>query len=266
MKQVFFSYLLIAYANLAAQIPNAGFEEWKPNGLPVGWNTLTPFHIYQDTSHVAGLYSVVIDGHVPGLEGPGAAVIGAQMINVATTPAKLSFFFKCEVDSAGGSCNVEIDLANGSDYQAIKWDTNATVSVFKEVKIDLTDTWINPVTAISVYFDARPVFGSLHSFGGAKMNVDSVSLDLMVAVDEVMSGEIEVFPNPFSEIIFIKSQITESISHLYLFDALGRIVREVNSEANQIETSDIPFGVYRLAAVFSDGRIYSRWVAKRPKR
>jgi hypothetical protein len=73
-----------------------------------------------------------------------------------------------------------------------------------------------------------------------------------VSLDEISSSEITIYPNPFSNSLFIKvNELNDGISSLFIFDVTGKkIISEINSSAKnglyEINTSALPVGIYFL--------------------
>lgn len=71
-------------------------------------------------------------------------------------------------------------------------------------------------------------------------------------------AEVTVFPNPVTELLFIKS--VKPIRTLTLLDMLGQRVREISVNANacEMKTHGLPGGFYLVQIVFSDNEVVSR--------
>jgi hypothetical protein len=73
-----------------------------------------------------------------------------------------------------------------------------------------------------------------------------------VSLDEISSSEITIYPNPFSNSLFIKvNELNDGISSFFIFDVTGKkIISEINSSAKnglyEINTSALPVGIYFL--------------------
>lgn len=82
---------------------------------------------------------------------------------------------------------------------------------------------------------------------------DTVMVDLLVSLDELADGRVEVFPNPFDHHVRVNS--TLGIDRLVVFDLTGRIVEQMPlglSTSYQLNTSSYPSGVYFFHVLLSN--------------
>lgn len=73
------------------------------------------------------------------------------------------------------------------------------------------------------------------------------------------SEEIDIFPNPTSDILNIKSFL--NIEQLYLFDMTGKLVIS-QSDSKQINIKNLPKGIYVVKAMADSGKVYTKRVFK----
>jgi hypothetical protein len=71
--------------------------------------------------------------------------------------------------------------------------------------------------------------------------------------------EIDIFPNPTSDILYIKSFL--NIEQLYLFDITGKLVLS-QSETKQINIKNLPKGMYVVKVIADSGKVYTKRVLK----
>lgn len=90
-----------------------------------------------------------------------------------------------------------------------------------------------------------------------KLNADDMGLD------ENSLSTINIFPNPFSDKINIRSN--EIISSIELTDLNGRMIKkESNSSKNiQLKTSELSQGIYVLKIKTIDGKLFTRKIIKK---
>lgn len=68
--------------------------------------------------------------------------------------------------------------------------------------------------------------------------------------------QIKIYPNPATDIIFLKNNFTLSNSNLLIYNNIGQIIKYVQLNKNEelsIEVSDLPKGIYFLKYQNSDG-------------
>lgn len=81
---------------------------------------------------------------------------------------------------------------------------------------------------------------------------------------EVRQIQFELFPNPTSDILFVKST-GDRISGIRVIDLNGKIVRQldgINSTANQIDLNHLPAGTYLVQVVNNSGNGVSERIIK----
>ncbi len=94
---------------------------------------------------------------------------------------------------------------------------------------------------------------------------EDFSIDSTGIIDAVVSVElsdVEIFPNPFSDVIYIKNKDTESPTLISVFSSSGQLLYkgEISGEKT-ISTQQWPTGVFYLH-LFSDGKIRTRKFVK----
>jgi len=65
-----------------------------------------------------------------------------------------------------------------------------------------------------------------------------------VGVDELTPIHIDVYPNPASEIVFIKSELP--IQQITIYDLKGAEMANYITPGNQVDVSELPSGIYVL--------------------
>lgn len=86
-----------------------------------------------------------------------------------------------------------------------------------------------------------------------RMNLDDISVSTgNVGISETATVDVTIYPNPVSDVLNVKSP--ESIDHLELYDALGRMVisTENISGNGSIDISNLESGVYILRVRTAD--------------
>jgi hypothetical protein len=77
-----------------------------------------------------------------------------------------------------------------------------------------------------------------------------------VGIDEFAENSFEIYPNPFTNELFIKI-LTKDIVGVALYDASGRLVctQTINSIETKLYLSQLAPGTYRLVISASDGQV-----------
>ncbi|MFN0175268.1 MAG: T9SS type A sorting domain-containing protein [Saprospiraceae bacterium] len=75
-----------------------------------------------------------------------------------------------------------------------------------------------------------------------------------LAVSEIQKSAVQIFPNPAAQ--YFSLQNAESVSHLTLCDATGKMLKRMKANAeNRYGISDLPFGAYYLVLENKEGSI-----------
>jgi hypothetical protein len=113
------------------------------------------------------------------------------------------------------------------------------------------------------YTFAGPSFPALTQGFQQPRRVKVFEPQFNVGLDEVNDNSCEIYPNPFSNELFIKV-LTNDFDGLTLYDASGRLVYTV--EINKIETTlflpHLTPGTYRLVITSRDGQIENYSIIK----
>lgn len=94
-------------------------------------------------------------------------------------------------------------------------------------------------------------------------SVHDFTIDLDVGLD-VRNIQFELFPNPTSDILFVKST-GDRISQIRVIDLNGKIIRQlddINSTTNQIDLNHLPTGTYLVQVVNNSGNGVSERIVK----
>lgn len=82
---------------------------------------------------------------------------------------------------------------------------------------------------------------------------------VLAVEDFMLAAKINVFPNPVSSILSIKSEIP--LQKVAFYSMLGQKVKEINSGFKAISTSDLSTGVYTLR-IYSENGFASKMIIK----
>ena len=54
----------------------------------------------------------------------------------------------------------------------------------------------------------------------------------------------KVYPNPANDVVYIGG--TEGMANITMFDVQGRVVKQVSTQSNTVQVSDLPSGMYMI--------------------
>jgi len=79
----------------------------------------------------------------------------------------------------------------------------------------------------------------------------------LMGTEELIAENISIYPNPTSEIIWIKDNTSFSVDHYSVFDVSGRriLFNTFNASEKKVDVSNLNSGVYLLELVSSDRKI-----------
>ncbi len=128
-------------------------------------------------------------------------------------------------DKIIGQLYVATDIGvYGSDDQGLNWDAIAS---------ELPNV---PILDIDIHSEARWLVAASYGRGMYGVQLPTISSN-----ESLVQEEIQVYPNPASEFVFIESK--SEIEQLIMFDLQGRVVKNKFKD-NRIEVSDLISGIY----------------------
>jgi hypothetical protein len=257
---------------LNAQIPNNGFENWTTVGSyqnPDGWGTMN------NSTAASGIFTATVG--TPGNPGSSYLKLTTQKINninvngiavsgkldsITKTPLS-GFAFDQRPQSLTGSWQHMIfGTSQGSIYAVLtKWNNGTsskdTVAVASQTLSGMAMSWanfsINFAYQSGEYPDTCIII--LKASGNNPSQDDYLWVDNLsfsgsvAAVDENASQifDLEIFPNPVSEIINIRiGNNIDSNSVLSIYNVLGELVYSeiLKPGLHQINVYDLEKGIY----------------------
>ncbi len=113
----------------------------------------------------------------------------------------------------------------------------------------------NPATVISAGetdFDGNP------RLNGARVDIGAYEYDLISGMKEdyVSRANLELYPNPASAAIFLRTE--SSIRNIQLISMEGVVLREWNHVPNLISLDGLPSGIYMVRLITKEGEIICR--------
>ncbi|HNX44117.1 MAG TPA: C10 family peptidase [Bacteroidales bacterium] len=137
-------------------------------------------------------------------------------------------------------------------------------STWSDAFDDVMSGSINVTDGGTVYFQVVPYFAG--ETGSYLLDID-ISKSAGGGIKEAASsGFLSVFPNPADDVLYIRTEKDINISNLKIFDALGRLVAEVNNPAGQnhciaVPVSNLATGAYVLL-LQTDGSVWQQKFVK----
>jgi glucose/arabinose dehydrogenase len=127
------------------------------------------------------------------------------------------------------------------------------------IGVNESNNTFDPVLAGIGVFDISYTFTDLNGCTGSSTSI--VTVEACVGVEETINENILVAPNPFNEVVLVRSINNESIN-VSLFNSLGQIIESTVQQGTSIEidTRELPQGIYYLNVNTMQGKIVKRLV------
>ena len=79
--------------------------------------------------------------------------------------------------------------------------------------------------------------------------------DIITSTHNVLASQIEIFPNPTSDVLNVKSDV--DLDAIQIVDVLGRLIidREVSSGRIDIDVSQLEAGLYHVRCIKDDAQL-----------
>jgi hypothetical protein len=264
MKKIFTLSLVCFGMSLAAQIPNASFENWT-NGDPDNWqtsnsNSAAIVNIFQSTNAHAGNSAVRLETWTYQSFWFGGILACPSTGNFfpvnAGQPAALNGWYVSNFVS-GDKLTINTALQQGGTTVAGGGlDITNNTSVYQQFSIPYSYNPSNAVLdsgaiAMAEYTAGDQAIG-LHS--GTYVIIDELTFGPPLSVNEFSAnGALEkIYPNPSNEISWIEYSIGENVPvTISVYDVNGNLVKTLVEQEQQpgryrvaIETSDLSQGLY----------------------
>lgn len=157
-----------------------------------------------------------------------------------------------------------VDIDNDGDLDLFVGEYGGSIQYFKNIGSATNPQFDNPVQNpfgfTSVVYYAFPAFADLDNDGDQDLMVgeyygqfkyyENIPNPIGIA-DLNKSDEINIYPNPTSNILFIDTK--EQYDKVEIFNSIGESVMVVNTNENKISVADLAPGVYSVALSSNNG-------------
>jgi len=191
-------------------------------------------------------YNWNIAGYVELVDGKSASI--GEVVSLSNSNSSLA---------ASGSTGQTVkftppamkDFLNFNVYR--KLNSTGTYAV---IGTSVDPTYTDNIAAVgSYYYQVTAVWDA-----GESDPSNSINVDVVTGVDEVLANSTKVFPNPATDLVNVNSDFT--IESITVYNHAGQIVvnEEVNSKLYQVNTSQYQSGVYFIQINTKEGQISKR--------
>ena len=131
--------------------------------------------------------------------------------------------------------------------------------ILSGIGVNTINSSFDPVQAGLGVFDINYSYTDVNGCTGSSTAI--VTVEACVGMEETVKESIVVAPNPFNEVVTVKSINNESIS-VALFNSLGQTIESTVHQGTSIEidTRELPKGIYYLNVNTIEGKIVKRLV------
>lgn len=175
-----------------------------------------------------------------------------------TIPFKLGFEDTCLLYV------VSIDTVtfyNGAERKRINLGSSAFGDNSGYYWIEGVGSNLGPLFNMYCYFDVEGFLSCFYENDMLQLS-NNYSIDCFInPTSNVLPSDIEIYPNPFSDVLNIQFEDTPIVS-FQLYDIYGRLIMDHQNANQNIDTSRLNSGTYMIALHTKDGRVYSEKLVK----
>ena len=269
-----------------AQVLNPGFESLNSDGSIQHWGIMHVFSVWFDSTGVAHSDSIVIDQsfcqtsvdahsgnravemrnayNYTANEGiAGGAFISSDtsfstyssFVPIVDRPTNMSFYYKYfPVNQDTASAFIEVLDINGVTIGTGMVKISALTSGYTYLGVPIAYISTDSAAFISIQFLASSR-NKLAQFG-TRFLVDDISLTSPLAVsNSQLIHSIKFSPNPVQTHLNIQSN--EQIQSVTIFNQLGQIAKQQNTNCERVDCSQVSNGNYIVEVVTAKGKQYN---------
>lgn len=268
------NFLLLTFSfcvlTVTAQIPNFSFENWTNKGsyeIPTQWGTLNNttasdnvFTVTKASPGSPGSFYMKITSKTIGATVVGGIAVCGELDSI-NKKAKSGFAYSAQPASFTGKWQHMIFGTSQGSVKAIltKWNValnkRDTIAIASKTLTGMAMSWAN-FTVNFVYFNSDTPDSciiELRSSGNAPTDQDYLWVDNLgftgvatgIDVLNTDNDAIEVYPNPTTSVVNIRSKNSGRVENVILFDILGNKLLELNEiPVNGIDISKFTKGNY----------------------
>ena len=262
-----------------AQISNADFETWEslspfaeePQEWDAPYLSSEYFPIEKVENLNMGQYAVLVKNNMPSPSSVGGA---PGYIETTFMPSSQHFRLSMEVryDSILPPGRAKIEFRGSGGLRLTYWIDEAITGEMETIQVEAVlpeafDELILRIEARGVY---DPNYGTPPFNGGydgyAEIVVDNITYENVTSVGEALKGKgVQVFPNPATEAVWVKTETGEFIHSVNVFNSSGEVLLSANSNGNNeylLDVRSLPAGVSWMEIALPGRRVVRQWVKR----
>ncbi|MHB8261533.1 MAG: T9SS type A sorting domain-containing protein [Bacteroidia bacterium] len=242
-------------SNIGGTTPN-GNDYWHRDDYTGSDWTLTTSGAYTPVSS-NGSYSARFHNDPPPAGSTGALDLYINLSTSGTKNIKFDYIHN-ESSPSPFSFDVLLSTDGGSTFSNTLYSiTTASYSTWT------TQTFTTTATSSTAVLRFIVTDKGTHDVGIDNLSVSlSTSADIATWIDH---ADIEVFPNPTNEILYVKGLLLDENTRLQIIDMSGNMVKEISINSNQtsINVADLSEGMYTISINSNKGVVNKRVVIVR---
>ena len=265
MKILFSIFATILLCNTCiGQITNSNFENWEMvNGReePVGWkmysDTILPISGINRGSHFEKIENDVLEGGYSlrmykNINGHDPEFIAETTLMPDEIYQELTALIRMDTSWSGfGKASIKVFEKNNNTYQEIGyWEYGPTTNGTNTIYIPLNHTQLDSIK-IQISLRVQHPLNVHNAY--SDFIIDKLELSTTTPISDIdtQENEVQVYPNPSSDLIFIKTNDFEIPFQVSLFNQQGMFILE-KRKSNVINIKNLPSGIYILKVLDSN--------------
>ncbi|PZU88051.1 MAG: hypothetical protein DI529_06175 [Chryseobacterium sp.] len=172
----------------------------------------------------------------------------------------ISFKYKTHIYNGGsvnGTLKVDYSVDGGQSYQTLE-----TINLTSVISCT---TWSGSIPQANVPSgsDFRFRVSGQWTSGDYWVVLDDFKLTQspFLVVSDVNKKETEIYPNPFTSIIFINNP--ENVKSISISDVSGRAVKDIQQVSKELKLNDLKSGLYIISIHYKDGKSSTSKILKK---
>ncbi len=257
-----FFVIVLLFNNCIGQISNPNFENWEMvNGReePLGWkmysDTIIP--VIDRGSHFEKIENNVLEGGYSlrmykNINGHDPDFLAETTLMPDNIYQELSALIRMDTSWSGfGKALIRVLEKNNNTYQEIGfWEFGPTTNGAETIYIPLNHTLLDSIK-IQISLRVQHPLNVTNAY--SDFIVDKLELSTTTPISDLDSqeNEIQVYPNPSSNFVFIKANDYKIPFKISLFNQQGILILE-ERKSNVINIKNLPSGIYTLQIIDSN--------------
>lgn len=172
----------------------------------------------------------------------------------------ISFKYRTQIlmnGSVNGTMKVEYSVDGGQTYQLIQSIGLTSVMPCTNFTASLPQNAVPAGSNFKLKISGQWISGDYWLL----LDDFKITQSPFLATSETLKKQADVYPNPFSDRIFINNH--EDVTHIIISDMSGRILKNWAQVSHSVKSDDLKPGVYVISVTYRNGRTTSQKIVKK---